>query len=166
MKTGYKVWQDDHGTSTRVVESEGWSKLWKTDVPKNKIKVFLWRFCRNNITVKILLRGRGVQTPIICSMCSDIVHMFHLFFYCSFAAQCWNYMGLQFAGRMRISASEWLINFISSATQEEIVKVATILWGIWRARNLLVWENKVVTPPIAMGWVANQVTEWKHARLQ
>lgn len=75
---------------------EGWKQLWRLDVP-NKVKIFLWRLCRNNISVRNLLRSRGVQTPIICPMCGvDIEHLLHLFLDCNFAKDCWSVMGVQF----------------------------------------------------------------------
>lgn len=154
VKMGYKAWHDNHGSSMRVKESDGWKKLWRADVP-NKIKVFLWRFCRNSIPVRILLRERGVQTSIICSMCNDIEHMFHLFFDCPFVVECWKYMGLQYEWANEETASDWRLKFISIADHGVLVRVATILWGIWRDRNLLVWDNKVISPSVAINGASN-----------
>lgn len=75
-------------------------------------------------------------------------------------------MGLQYDWTNEETASGWLLKFISIADQGVLVKVATILWGIWRARNLLVRENKVIPPNVVMGWASNQVTEWRNARLK
>lgn len=49
VKSGYQFWQNTTGF---MLHSEaGWNQLWKLEVP-HKIKVFLWRFGRNNIPVR------------------------------------------------------------------------------------------------------------------
>lgn len=56
----------------------------------HKIKVLMWRLCRNNVPVRNLLRGKGVRVPISCVMCiGDVEHLMHLFLDCGFAKACW-----------------------------------------------------------------------------
>lgn len=69
--------------------SKGWSRIWNLQIP-HKIKYFLWRFCRKNLPVRNLLRGRSVVVPIVCAQCvGKIEHLLHLFFDCRFAQECW-----------------------------------------------------------------------------
>lgn len=68
VKSGYYQWCQSQSAIDGVQQSKGWIKIWKLEVP-HKIKVFLWRFCRNTLPVRIRLRGRGVLALIACSMC-------------------------------------------------------------------------------------------------
>lgn len=40
VKTGYQYWCDVHMCNTNVVQSSGWGKLWRLEVP-HKVKTFL-----------------------------------------------------------------------------------------------------------------------------
>lgn len=68
VKSGYQQWHKNHVGDGEVQQSQGWNKIWRVAVP-HRIKIFLWRFCRNNIAVRMLIRGRGVLVPIGCAMC-------------------------------------------------------------------------------------------------
>lgn len=107
VKSGYHFWLNNSGNNRN--RRTGWSELWKLEVPQ-KIKVFLWRFGRNNVSVRNLLRGKGVQLPIICPMCEkDVEHLLHLFFDCDFAKQCWSVVNLNFDMRNVENALDWLL---------------------------------------------------------
>lgn len=102
----------------------------------HKVKIFLWRLCRNNILVRNLLRGKGVRTSILCPMCArDVEHPMHLFFDCEFATGCWNYSGLVFDVSTTEYISQWLLDKLVHEIQETCVLIAIVLWGIWYARN-------------------------------
>lgn len=57
VKSGYHFWLNN--SSSNRNRRIGWSELWKPEVP-HKVKVFLWRFGRNNVPVRNLLRSKGV----------------------------------------------------------------------------------------------------------
>lgn len=80
----------------------------------------------------------------------DMEHLLHVFFDCEFASQCWSFVGLVYDMRSVEDASEWLLSKMSNASVAEIIKLCTVLWGIWIWRNKRVWEGKVVTAGIAM----------------
>lgn len=41
--------------------------------------------------------------------------------------------------------------------------VATVLSGVWFARNKRVWEGKIVTPAVTMELSAKMIQEWVEA---
>lgn len=97
VKSGYRFWHDQYSDCiTRDQCSKGWTKLWRLEVP-HKVRVLLWRIGRNNVPVRNMLRGRGVQTTIVCPMCmTDVEHLFHIFHDCRFAKECWRILQLNF----------------------------------------------------------------------
>ncbi|XP_074378321.1 uncharacterized protein LOC141719854 [Apium graveolens] len=164
VKTGYQLWHDSNIGPGSVYQSNGWSKLWRLNLP-HKIKIFLWRFCRNNIPVRRRLSAKGVRLPITCPMCmADIEHLGHVFFDCLFASSCWHYAGLTYDMQTVDFVPDWLIQKISSASREEIEVVAKVLWGMWFFRNRRVWDNKVVTGRVAIDWSSKSISDWKKAK--
>lgn len=164
VKTGYKFWHDNYNECSQIQNSGGWKKLWQLQVP-HKVRVFLWRLCRNNVLVRNLLRGRGVQTTIMCPMCiNDVEHLLHIFLDCNYAKACWQYLGLEFNTTSIESCSEWLLQKLAKDDEEKLVLLATGLWGIWSARNLKVWESKTMNPELAMQWSSIQVTQWREVQ--
>lgn len=150
VKSGYQLWHYQFVGNANVIQSKGWSRIWRLQVP-HKVKIFIWRFCRNNVPVRNRLKSKAVSVPILCPMCnSDVEHLLHIFFDCPFASNCWQVVGSQYDMLVVDSAPSWLLNKMESASLDEMHKVCTVLWGIWFWRNKRVWEEKVVTPNIAM----------------
>lgn len=48
--------------------------------------------------------------------------------------------------------------------KEKMVNIATGLWGIWTTRNLKVWENKLMTPELAIQYSSKQVFKWREVQ--
>lgn len=78
VKSGYKYWQEQFAENIDIISSDGWSRIWRVDVP-HKIRIFLWRFCRNNVPVRNRLHHKGVNVPILCLLCNDVEHLIHVF---------------------------------------------------------------------------------------
>lgn len=123
-KEGYRYWCNQQVRSSIAVQSPGWKRLWSLFIPL-KISIFIWRFCRNTVQVRLRLSSKGIRLPIICPMCSlDIEHLLHVFFDCQFAHQCWNNVGLVFDMSRVEEAPVWLLSMLSTVNDEEITNSA------------------------------------------
>lgn len=164
VKSGYHYWFNLRYGTVSVPQSVGWKRVWHLKIPQ-KVKVFIWRFCRNIVPVRKRLSARGLRVPITCPMClSDIEHMTHLFFDCDFAADCWRHVRLWYEWSAIENACDWLLAQISSTPIEEVTKICIVLWGVWFWRNKKVWESKVVTPAFAMDNSFKVLSEWMEAK--
>lgn len=126
------------------------------------MKFFLWRVCKRNLPVMNMLRGKGVNTSIICPMCNvDVEHFLHVFLECPFARGCWDYTGGEYDISDVEHLSTWVLEKLSSETNSDLVRIARTLWGIWFARNKRVWEGKQMAPNVSMEIAANMIDEWQ-----
>ena len=127
---------------TLCTQSEGWRRIWRLSIP-HKVKIFVWRLCRNNVPVRIRLMHKGVRLPITCPVCNaDKEHLLHLFFDCRFAENCWQSVDLKYDMREAYSVSDCLLHESAIAKYEDIVSICLVLWGIWFWRNKKVWQNQ------------------------
>lgn len=65
--------------------------------------------------------------------------------------------------RLVESAPDWLLSRLCDKTNENIIKIATVLWGMWLERNKRVWENKHVTPDVTIDLSYKQIVDWQEA---
>lgn len=161
MKSGYKYWHTQKIGVDGVTQSLGWGKIWRLNIP-HKLKIFLWRFCRNTIPVRNRLRHKGIVVPILCSMCGiDVEHMAHIFFDCEFSKHCWSSVGIEVDIEGLEFASDWLLEKLSTEPQDRLILIVTVLWSIWFARNKKVWEGVSLAPKVAVELSSKHVTEWR-----
>ena len=161
VKSSYHYWFERHHNQDEQSGSQGWGRLWKLQIP-HKMKFFWWRVCRSNLPVRYMLRGKGVNTSIICPMCNaDVEHFRHVFLECPW---CWSYTG----GEYDISNVEhlftWVLERLSSETSLNLVRIASTLWGIWFARNMKIWEEKQLCLNVAMEIAIKMIDYWKKAQ--
>ena len=163
-KSGYHFCfnRDDNHVDDRY--AQGWSKLWKLQVPQ-KAKYFMWRICKNNIPTRYLLRSKGVQTTILCPFCnSDVEHLRHVFIECLDARRCWLTTDLNLDVSEIEELLVWLLEQLCTAPNAKLVTMTKVIWGIWMARNKLVWENRKMEPGIAMDVSSRLISEWQAAQ--
>lgn len=128
-------------------------------------QVFLWRLCKNNIPTRNLLRGKGVQTTILCPFCnSDVEHLKHVFIECQFARSYWGLVDANIDTSEVEELPHWLLERLSLATNNQLVSITQVMRGIWMARNKCVWENKKLEPKIAMEVCLKLITDWQTAQ--
>lgn len=127
VKTGYQYWSMQNPVNTGRLISEGWKNLWNVKVP-HKFRTFLWRICNNTLHVRNVLRGKGVNTTIICPMCeSDVEHLLHLFFDCPYAKECWVKANTIYNMQEVESAPNWLLERLSTGNRVEKEKIIGVM---------------------------------------
>ena len=82
-------------------------------------------------------------------MCNgDVEHLLHLFFDCNFAKECWQFMGLPLDMWETENACDWLLEKLSNESEERLIKIAVVLYGVWFARNKKIFEERALTPAV------------------
>ncbi|XP_057803521.1 uncharacterized protein LOC131018835 [Salvia miltiorrhiza] len=157
----------DSGTWNRellheLVEGQ-WASLWKLKVPP-KVRNFLWRAGRNNLPTKDKLFSRGITVGGECVLCrTGFENLWHLFFQCPFADECWRISNLQPLIEAVVdsckSFSEAHFKIMGGSVEETTARICMTLWQIWKDRNTVVWKNATLSP-------ANSILQAAHARAE
>ncbi|XP_074357898.1 uncharacterized protein LOC141697415 [Apium graveolens] len=50
---------------------------------------------------------------------------------------------------------------MATGSDSELIKISTVLWRVWFARNKRIFENKSMTPAATMSWSGKQILEWQ-----
>ncbi|KAL8088696.1 hypothetical protein AgCh_038466 [Apium graveolens] len=94
----------------------------------------------------------------------NLQHLLHLFMDCGFAQNCWRIMGFDIEASAIENCNDWVLKCLADYNTEVMANMAKVLWGIWSARNLRVWEQKNMTADTAMQWSNKQVLQWQEAQ--
>jgi len=144
-----------------------WSGIWNLKVPP-KVKNLLWRMCRGCLPTRVCLLDKGVVCPTNCASC-DFTHedLLHVFFDCPFAIQVWNRTGLwgsvHHALSHTASAPDAIFSLLENLSTELSQRLSTVLWSLWKHRNIRVWENVTETSVVVVERARNMVTDWQLA---
>ncbi|XP_060969533.1 uncharacterized protein LOC133036804 [Cannabis sativa] len=123
--------------------SSFWRKFWYLKIPP-KVKNFLWRALSNCVPTLVSLQSKRVHVYSICSLCKGgIETIFHIMVGYSFTKACLEHglLGMHINDGNE-DFGVWFEDFCNNHLAEKIDKLAMILWGVWGARNDLLWNNK------------------------
>ncbi len=117
--------------------------IWKSKCTM-KVKAFLWLLFMDRLNTRDMLQRRqiNVQDGQSCRMCNAGVleDMVHLFFSCSFAQSCWNFLGIFWdEDQDFLDMIELAFRHFNQPFSVEVV--GTACWQIWCKRNALVFNN-------------------------
>ncbi|XP_075492415.1 uncharacterized protein LOC142530463 [Primulina tabacum] len=149
VKSGYHVAMSlDANLEARKIQGN-WKAIWKLNVPP-KIKIFLWRACRECLSHRINMQNRGIQVASLCVVCNkELDTSWHTFITCPFARECWTNAKLRQAVDFNADTTEgftqWVFKIIQDLSGAELSKFVTILWAIWKQKNSLLWNNHIDT---------------------
>ncbi|XP_018443423.2 uncharacterized protein LOC108815278 [Raphanus sativus] len=175
VKSGYYALREDHrNTSLQApqINPFDWQKhVWKKETSP-KLKLFLWRLCRGALPLGANLQNRGIATPGSCPHCNAHETTMHLFMECPFAQQLWElapfgqqleFSNVTSAPELLMASSSWICLPPTGITSD---LVSWLLWGIWNARNLLVFENRAIPAKRSMEIAIGAAREWLLAQNQ
>lgn len=152
------------GASTSGQDTRGqwWRALWKLNCP-NKVKVFIWRFCKNALPTRPALRNRKLNVPPDCPLCGEVEESsLHVIWKCKSARQSWKDLfhdhWKEFkAGLNHCSNNLQLAGItLDIDTSIDLGTLWTTAWMLWNLRNSLVMQG--VTP--ATTSIVPKVRDW------
>jgi len=124
--------------------------------------------CRGCLPTRIRLLDKGVNCPTHCASCaSNHEDLMHVFFDCPFALQVWNITGLwhsvQYAISITDSARAAIFHLLENLSVKLTQRLSTVIWSIWKHRNLKVWEDATKTIATVVERARSVVEDWRLA---
>ena len=128
-------------------------EVWKCKVPL-KIQIFLWMAFHDRIQSAVQLRKRKWAGAKECKMCGAVENTNHILFTCPVAAFLWVFLNeTLILGATPSSTAELELILLKRNHMFQSVLLfifAGALWAIWKTRNALVLEDKVIASPSAI----------------
>lgn len=128
-------------------------EIWKSRIP-NKIKNFLWLVVNNAILTKDNMIKRKWQGDPKCYFCSMDESVSHLLFQCNTTKAMWatfaTCIGASDVPNSISQCWRWCEKWISGGKKFHTLGIAAIYWSIWKARNKLCFEGKLVKSPLSI----------------
>jgi hypothetical protein len=141
-----------------------WKKIWSLPLP-NKILHFLWRTATYSLPVRMKLRRRGMDVDTRCPICYRFDEDGgHCFLKCKPVRKIWCLAQLEHIRAKLVLCNDPLALFeeIFRLTEEERVKVCTLLWLWWHERNRANTGGTIKTPDNFLSSLNYHVTEYRN----
>lgn len=154
------------------LESFQWNKdVWATKCSP-KIKLFLWSVVQEALPLGELLQKRGINSEALCVRCKAKETAMHTFFLCPFAQEVWNLIPLKQVVHLATDCSfkQALVEFRKAICLPPTGIPTDILpwvcWALWSARNIYIFENRILTSVETTTKAISLAREWNSAQHQ
>ena len=133
-----------------------------------KLKDFLWRVVRKAIPVSSNLEKRGVPS-FNCKTCGVHEDDLHVFLTCPIAEEVWRLIPTRHTPSSLLPSVSELIKQGSNFLPLPPTGLTSplwpwVLWNLWKARNKLVFENRVFTAQEIALKSIKDAKEWSEAQ--
>jgi hypothetical protein len=130
-----------------------YKRVWQAKILE-KIKIFMWLVEQKTIlTIDVMLK-RNWQGDPGCYFCGLLESCDHLLFSCLVAKVIWDVIAVCFQQSTRPSTYEqfwvWIRGALLGGEKVYMLGLAAVCWAIWRARNDVCYEKKVIKNPIVI----------------
>lgn len=129
-----------------------WNEVWNLNLPP-KIRMVLWRVCRNILPHAVELTRRRVSSNPFCSHCkSELETTAHVLMVCRGLNQIWE--GPPFGlPEVETHISPWALlqMFKHKLANEDFLVAMVVWWKAWEMRNKEVFGEEIVQQDI-LGW--------------
>jgi hypothetical protein len=169
VRSAYRLCVEVLTDSTHLRRDGYWQGIWRLKVPP-KIKNLVWRICRNVVPTRRRLQDKGVQCPLDCVMCNGPEEdLDHICLICPFSVQVWQHLGFWNVIRQTRantgSVAECIFSLLQHYNNEDCQRFTTILWSLWKHRNLKLWEDVNETDGQVIDRALHLIEDWSTANV-
>lgn len=168
-KTGYNLGKSNLKPSIDD-EFKWWDHVWKVNTSP-KVQNFMWKIKNRALLIGDNLAIRGITSDLTCKKCGAHENELHILLKCPFAMKVWDLLPSIFKPHRETTSSLSLL-FSSAHRMVNLppcgISVALypwIFWQLWKARNLMVFENREITESEVIGKVLGEARSWQEAQL-
>ncbi|KAL5736435.1 hypothetical protein ACOSQ2_031223 [Xanthoceras sorbifolium] len=128
--------------------------LWGLNIPA-KVRMFVWRACRNLLPTRSLLAARRVPVGAGCPLCgADVDSVLHSLWLCRTLVE--SKAAVPFLAGLRLPAVGSFFDFIIACSSvllvQEMELLLVLLWRFWFRRNRAVHSAPLLTVEDTVGW--------------
>ena len=155
---------------TLPVEEFDWiGDVWKTSCSP-KMKVFIWSVIHNALPLGENLQRRGINVNANFPRCNEMETSTHIFFTYPFAKKVWDCIPLKDTVHLAVTDT---FKTMTTRLRSAVFLLPTgvsklifpwVVWSIWKDRNLLVFEDKSLSPAEIASKSLNLAREWSKAQ--
>jgi hypothetical protein len=173
VKSGYNAIMDwnfardnQSGSNTNNAESI-WKNLWNIKSPP-KFLHLIWRIINQAIPVRDNLTTKGIRCCPICPRCNKALETIdHVFLRCDWTRAVWFGSPLTLKGdriNREMSVHNWIREILINNQKENIEIIIATFYHIWKARNMLVFQDKEVPVMTVVKLAVDSANEYiKHS---
>lgn len=163
-RSAYKILQTQKGTWQDSYATSMWSKFWKIKVP-SKVAHVCWRAFKDCLPTMTQLHAHYVPVPVTCPVCTaGDETILHALVSCEFAAQCWYTILGDYSQYPATNFKDWFDHLLLAHNKERWGDFVMLCWGIWKARNELVWQQRRSQVRYVVNSTENYFVQWKNAQ--
>jgi hypothetical protein len=171
VKSGYntiKTWEasEKQGPSNVNNTNRLWKKIWSLKtIPRHQ--TLLWRILNEALPVRSELIKRGIHCSMICPRCyAKIETSNHVLWDCPIATKVWfgSQLNINTQAIPTINFQDWLSHMIITAEEDITVYIASIIYGLWFARNKKVFEDKDITEDVIISTAWKVIQDFKQTK--
>jgi len=145
VRSAYRICIEEVINNDHLRKPGYWSGIWRLKVPP-KVKSLVWRICRDCFPTRVKLRSRGVNCPSECVRCEDPHDdSYHILFHCPLAVDIWQSVNMWHLISPSLSqfdnVPDIIFNLLQRLSAAQIEHIVTIMWSIWKSRNLKLWQQ-------------------------
>ncbi|KAK6136156.1 hypothetical protein DH2020_030090 [Rehmannia glutinosa] len=155
-------------SDNRILGEIVWRKTWKLKI-KEKLKHFIWRCWFKHLATHYQINKKGMNIDSICDFCGENEETLeHIFFSCSRAQFVWKLAPVSWDGLSMVQNSfeGWWQQVctapIKDVAEDRIQLTIYILWWLWKARNLWVFQRSKLTEKVIVECAVNEWMEYKN----
>ena len=142
-----------------------WKYLWRLNVP-SKIKLFLWKSCKNWIPTPVNLLKHGMNLDIVCPICLKKEEMtVHALWTCSSLKDvrvAWGWeVGVSTLDRG--SFLDFVISLSSEVDVQKFESMSVVWWRIWFRRNSLLHGKGWIPAADVLDWAGDFLQSYRTA---
>lgn len=164
VRSAYKEIQVMYNRGNGNAVNNIWKKVWSLQVPA-KIKNFMWRALSDCLPTRCNLQMKMVHVCLECPLCGVAKETTnHCLIHCLFAKVCWSTICPEFYDSL-ISTQGWF-EYVFDHLRHKADLICMVCWGIWKARNEAVWEDKSPRAGVVVNFTRAHPTQWKQVQVK
>ncbi|KAL5864153.1 hypothetical protein ACOSQ3_001667 [Xanthoceras sorbifolium] len=162
------IFSAHNGASANVVSPSSMAAmefLWGLNIPA-KVRMFVWRACRNMLPTRSLLAARRVPVGAGCPLCDAADEsVLHSLWLCRSLAE--SKAAVPFLARLRLPAAGSFLDFIlacfSILLVQEMELLLVLLWRFWFRCNRAVHSAPLLSVEETVGWSERFLVDFQAA---